>query len=51
MKLAKYRKALVAVLAVVLTGLNIVYGNNEAVQMAIMVATAFGVYQVPNAKK
>lgn len=48
--LAKYRKTLVAAAAVVLTGLNVLYGTNPTVQMLIMVATALGVYQVPNAK-
>lgn len=44
----KYRKALVAVVAVILTGLNVLYGNDPAVQSAIAVATALGVYQLPN---
>lgn len=48
--LAKYRKTLVASLAVVLTGLNVLYGTNPYVQMAIMFATAIGVYSVPNKK-
>lgn len=46
--LAKYNKALVAVVAVVLTGLNVVYGTNDVVQLIIAVATAAGVYQVRN---
>lgn len=48
MNIHKYRKALVAVLAVVLTGLNVLYGTNPYVQLAIAAATAFGVYRVPN---
>lgn len=46
--LHQYRKAVVAVLAVVLTGLNAVYGANEYVQLAISLATAAGVCAVPN---
>lgn len=44
----KYRKFLVAVVAVVLTGLNALYGSNPYVQLAISVAGALGVYMVPN---
>lgn len=49
--LKKYNKALVALAAVVLAGLNLVYGHNPKVQMLISVATAAGVYVVPNATK
>lgn len=44
----KYNKTLVAVVAVVLTGLNVVYGANPYVQLAISVATALGVFHVTN---
>lgn len=50
-KLKPYNKFLVAALGVVLTGLNVLYGTNPTVQMVINIATAFGVYQVPNLKK
>lgn len=46
--LSKYNKFLVAAIAVVLTGLNAVYGMSPVVQMIIAVATAAGVYQVSN---
>lgn len=46
----KYTKALIAALGVVLTGLNVLYGSNELVQMAINIAVALGVYQFPNRK-
>lgn len=46
----KYRKFLVAVLAVVLTGLNVLYGNDSVVQLVIGLASAYGVYRVPNAR-
>lgn len=46
--MSKYSKAIVAVIAVVLTGLNVVYGNNSTVQLVIALATAAGVYQVKN---
>lgn len=46
-----YRKALVAVLGVALTGLNVLYGTNPYVQLLIGTATALGVYAVPNAIK
>lgn len=51
MNLGKYRKAIVAVVGVVLTGLNVMYGTDPYVQLAINLATAFGVYQVPNDKR
>lgn len=44
----KYNKFLIAALGVVLTGLNVLYGNDSSVQLAINVATALGVYRVPN---
>ncbi len=49
-KLGKYNKTLVAGVAVLLTGLNVLYGTNEYVQLAISVATVLGVYQVRNDK-
>jgi len=49
-KLQKYTKALIAVVGVILTGLNVAYGTNPSVQMAINVAVALGVYQLPNKK-
>ena len=50
-KLAPYNKTVVVALAVVLTGLNGLYGNNSTVQFVISLAAALGVYQVPNGKK
>lgn len=50
-KLAPYRKVLVAILGIVLTGLNAYYGGDMTVQTAIAIATAFGVYQAPNTAK
>lgn len=44
----KYDKALVALLVVVLTGLNGVYGANHTVQLLISLAGALGVFSVPN---
>ena len=44
----KYNKTIVAVVAVILTGLNMIYGQNDIVQMVIAVATMLGVYQIPN---
>ena len=38
--LAKYNKAIVAVVAVILTGLNVVYGTNDTVQIVIALASA-----------
>lgn len=46
--MAKYRKTLVAVAAIVLTGLNVIYGTNSTVQLIIAVAAALGIYAVPN---
>lgn len=46
--LTRYRKAIVAVLGVVLTGLNVQYGTNPSVQLIINVAVAMGVYAAPN---
>lgn len=46
----KYTKTLIALLGVVLTGLNVLYGTNPTVQMAINAAVALGVYQLPNKK-
>lgn len=47
-KFTPYSKFLVAVLGVVLTGLNVVYGTNPDVQLVITLLTALGVYHVPN---
>lgn len=47
-KLGKYNKSIVAALSVVLTGLNVMYGTNPWVQLAISAATLAGVYQVRN---
>jgi septal ring factor EnvC (AmiA/AmiB activator) len=46
--LAPYSKALIAAAGVILTGLNVLYGSNPSVQMAITAATALGVYHAPN---
>lgn len=46
--MSKYRKALVAAIGVILTGLNAVYGANIYVQLVISLATAAGVYLAPN---
>lgn len=45
-----YRKTLVALLGVVLTGLNVQYGTDPSVQLAINLAVVAGVYSVPNKK-
>ncbi len=47
-KLSKYNKLWVAILGVILTGVNVQYGDNTIVQLVIAVATAAGVYAVPN---
>lgn len=44
----KYKKALVALLGAVLTGLNVLYGNDPRVQAAIAALTVLGVYQARN---
>ena len=44
----KYSKFLIAAAGVVLTGLSMLYGHNQTVQLIISVATAVGVYRVPN---
>lgn len=44
----KYMKFIVGLLGAVLTGLSIALGDNEYVVMAISIATAIGVYGVPN---
>jgi type IV secretory pathway VirB2 component (pilin) len=46
-----YEKFAVAVLGVVLTGLNALYGTNPKVQLLIAIATALGVYGVANTPK
>lgn len=48
--MSKYSKFIVTAVGVVLTGLNVLYGSDPMVQMVISLATAFGVYQVPNKK-
>lgn len=48
-ELQKYNKAIVAVVGAVVAGLSMYYGsNNTTVQMVIALATALGVYAVPN---
>lgn len=49
--LPKYNKTLIAALGALLTVLNLVFVGNPQVQTAISIATALGVYQVPNKKK
>ena len=45
----KYNKTIVAVVGAVVTGLSLYYGpNNPTVQLVITLATALGVYAVPN---
>ena len=44
----KYTKGLVALVGFVLTTLNLAYGSNPKVQLVIALATAIGVYQLPN---
>lgn len=44
----KYNKTLIALLGVVLVALNTIFLNNQAVEVVVAVATALGVYQVPN---
>lgn len=48
--MAKYNKFIVAIVGAVISGLNLYFGdgNPEWVAMLIAVATALGVYQVPN---
>lgn len=48
--LTRYNKFLVAVLSVVLTGLNALFGENPWVQLAISAATLAGVYHAPYVK-
>lgn len=49
-KLQKYNKTIVAVIAVVLTGLNALYGQDWRVQLIVSVATALGVFGIANKK-
>ena len=49
-KLAPYNKLIVALIGAVLTALVQLYGDNQALQIAVSVLTALGVYQVPNRK-
>ncbi len=44
----KYSKFIVALIGVILTGLNVTYGNNPTVELLIGLAAAAGVYSVPN---
>ena len=45
----KYNKAIVAVVGAVVAGLTMYYGaNNATVQIIVALATALGVYAVPN---
>lgn len=47
----KYNKAIVAVVGAVISGLSLYYGvDNEYVQIAVLIATALGVYGIPNKK-
>jgi hypothetical protein len=46
--IAGHRKGLIAVLGVVLNAADIAYGYNPYVILAVNLATAAGVYQVPN---
>lgn len=46
--MSKYSKSIVAVIGVLVTGLNVLYGTNPKVQLIIALATALGVYQVKN---
>lgn len=48
--LQKYNKAIVAGVAVVLTGLNALYGQDWRVQLVVSVATALGVFGIANKK-
>lgn len=48
--LQKYNKAIVAVIAVVVTGLNALYGQDWRVQILVSVATALGVFGIANKK-
>jgi hypothetical protein len=48
--LQKYNKAIVAGIAVVLTGLNALYGQDWRVQLVVSVATALGVFGIANKK-
>lgn len=43
-----YRKTVIAIIAVILTGLNLLYSNNPIVQLIISLAAALGVYATPN---
>lgn len=43
-----YSKFWVAAVGVVLTGLNVVYGDNSTVQLLIALAVAAGVHLTPN---
>lgn len=49
-KFAKYNKFIVAIVGAVISGLLLFYGTDvpEYVNLIILVATALGVYQVPN---
>ena len=48
----KYNKAIVAVIAGVVAVLNSLYGNgNDTATIVIAVATALGVYAIPNKTK
>ncbi len=49
--MAKYSKFVVALVGVILTGLNVMYGNNHTVELLVSLATALGVYSVSNAPK
>lgn len=46
--MAKYRKFLVALAGVFLTGLSVVYAHNQTVDLIISLAAALGIYAVKN---
>lgn len=50
-QLKPYSKFVVAIVGVVLTGLNALYGTDPNVQMLIALATALGVYNIANTPK
>lgn len=47
-RISEIRKALVALLGAVLLALSQSHADNPYVQLALVVATALGVYAVPN---
>lgn len=49
-KLGSYSKAITAIIGQALTFASLYYGTNHWVAAAVAVASALGVYAVPNAK-